>query len=214
MSEMLHDRFAPPGARSFALAELLGNGASLFARDARFVSEADRTADEKASLQRAPQGIDEDPLQSAFADGYAQGAEDARRAAQVEAAERDAARHRIETGLARLDEAMVHQLQDRLRQTVLALCETVTAQAAIDADALARRVAAAAAMLARAEDARVIRLHPEDLALVHARLPEAWHCEPDPTLERGSIRVEGAHGGVEDGPEQWRRAIEDALRQC
>ena len=33
-------------------------------------------------------------------------------------------------------------------------------------------------------------------------------------LERGAVRVEGAIGGVENGPEQWRRSIEEALRQC
>ena len=214
MSELLHDRFALATPRTHALAELIGGGASAFARDARFVPSGERTAHKAAALSRGPLHPEEDPVQQAFADGYAQGSEDARRAAQVEMAESDAARHRIETALASMDEALVHQLHDRLRQTVLTLCETVLAEVAVDADALARRVSAAAAMLARAEDARVIRLHPEDLALVHSRLPEAWHCEPDSTLERGAIRVEGANGGVEDGPEQWRRAIEDALRQC
>lgn len=211
MSELLHDRFASAAPRSFALADLIGGSTGPFARDARFVPEGERTQAEAVAMPRAAQ---EDPLQAAFADGYAQGAEDARRAAQVEAAEADAARHRIETALVRMDEDLLHQLQDRLRQTVLSLCDAALAPAAIDAEALARRVTAAAAMLARAEDARVIRLHPEDLALVHARLPEAWHCEPDPALERGAIRVEGAQGGVEDGPEQWRRAIDDALKQC
>lgn len=211
MSELLHDRFATAVPRAFPLADLIGGSTGPFARDARFVPAGERTPTEAAAIPRVPE---QDPVQNAFADGYAQGAEDARRAAQVEAAEADAARHRIETALMRMDEALLHQLQDRLRQTVLALCDAALAPAAIDAEALAQRVATAAAMLARAEDARVIRLHPEDLALVHARLPEAWHCEPDSALERGAIRVEGAHGGVEDGPEQWRRAIEDALRQC
>ncbi len=211
MSELLHDRFATVAPRRFVLADLIGGSTGPFARDARFVPAGERTQAEAASI---PRGAQEDPLQGAFADGYAQGAEDARRAAQGEAAEADAARHRIETALVRMDDDLVHQLQDRLRQTVLSLCEDALGPLAIDAEALARRVAAAAAMLARAEDARVIRLHPEDLALVHARLPEAWHCEPCPTLERGAIRVEGAQGGVEDGPEQWRRAIEDALEQC
>ncbi|WP_240959380.1 FliH/SctL family protein [Novosphingobium olei] len=214
MSEMLHDRFALSKPRAHALADLIGLGSGPFARDARFVPAGERTAIEAASLSRGAAQPEEDPVQQAFADGYAQGAEDARRAAQVEQAEADAARHRIETALVRMDEALVHQLHDRLRQTVLALCDSLLAGVATDAEALGRRVSAAAAMLARSDDARVIRLHPEDLALVHARLPEAWHCEPDPALERGAIRVEGAHGGVEDGPEQWRRAIEDALRQC
>ena len=109
---------------------------------------------------------------------------------------------------------MQSELADRLRETVIALCETAIAPAALDPDALTRRVTVAAAMLARAEDQRVIRLHPEDLALIAARLPEDWHFEPDASLERGALRVEGAAGGVEDGPEQWRRAINEAPRQC
>ena len=69
-------------------------------------------------------------------------------------------------------------------------------------------------MLARADDDRVIRLHPDDMALVAPRLAPDWGVEPDPALERGSLRVETASGGVEDGPATWRRAIAEALHQC
>ncbi|MEO0031134.1 MAG: hypothetical protein RIS94_892 [Pseudomonadota bacterium] len=186
----------------------LGGGTGGFLRDARFGRMNARP------LHHAAAEADADPVGRAFADGYAQGAEDARTAALVEAAEANAARDRIETALANMDAALVQQFEERLRQTVMALCEAVVAPAAIDPDALAHRVKAAAALFARAGDERVIRLHPEDLALVHARLPEDWHCEPDSSLERGSIRVEGPQGGVEDGPAQWRAALEDALRQC
>lgn len=213
MSDLLRMR-EPAPSRPFALAELIGHDSRLFARDARFVPAAERTLAEAAAMPSVPSEPAEDPVARAWSEGYAQGAEDAHQSGLGESAAADAARHRIETNLVRMDADLVRQLQDRLRITVLALCEAALAPAAIDPEALARRVTVAAAMLSRAEDARVIRLHPEDLALLHARLPEAWHCEPDPLLERGAIRVEGAHGGVEDGPEQWRRALEDALRQC
>lgn len=189
----------------------LGGGAGGFLRDVRFGGGAGVRGHAPAD---AVAQAEADPVASAFADGYARGAEDARTAAMVEAAEADAARERIESALCSMDAALLQQFEARLRETVLALCEAVIAPAAIDPDGLARRVAAAAALLSRAGDERVIRLHPEDLALVHARLPEDWHCEPDPTLERGSVRVEGAQGGVEDGPGQWRRALEEALQQC
>jgi len=135
-----------------------------------------------------------DPIAEAWADGYAKGLGEAQEAAAQLIAEQEAARQKIEFALGKLDVAMQTELQDRLRETVIAL--------------------AAATMLARAEDQRVIRLPPEDLALIAARLPEDWHFEPDASLERGALRVEGATGGVEDGPEQWRRAIHEALRQC
>lgn len=182
-------------------------GGSGFAEDRRFVAGA-------AARPAEPAEPAVDPVEAAFAEGYAQGHEEARAAAQAEAALADAGRARIETALARFDGAALHQFEERLQATVLALCEAAVAPAAIDPENLARRVAAAAAMFARAADSRVIRLHPEDLALVHARLPEDWHCEPDPTLERGGLRVETAAGGVEDGPAQWRAALEEALRAC
>ena len=72
----------------------------------------------------------------------------------------------------------------------------------------------AVAMLARADDDRMIRLNPDDLALVGPRLSAEWQVQPDPALPRGSLRVETASCGVEDGPDQWRRAIAEALHQC
>ena len=69
-------------------------------------------------------------------------------------------------------------------------------------------------MLARADDERVLRLHPDDLALIAGQLPEGLPVLADPVLERGGLRVETSNGGVEDGPEQWRRAIAEALSAC
>lgn len=193
-----------------------------FAQDRRFFRELAPAAVPPAEPAPVPvesadagEGVQhDDPVAAAWADGYARGLGDAQEAAAQIIAEQDAARSRIELALTRLDAAMQAELQERLRETVIALCEAAIAPAALDPEGLTRRVQVAAAMLARAEDARVIRLHPEDLALIAARLPEDWHFEPDATLERGAVRVEGALGGVEDGPEQWRRAIEEALRQC
>ncbi len=85
---------------------------------------------------------------------------------------------------------------------------------ALDPAALAARVERAAAMLARADDERLLRLHPDDLALVAARLPEGLEALPDPALERGALRIESTAGGVEDGPSHWRRAIAEALAGC
>lgn len=182
----------------------LGGGRGVFARDRRF------TADRRTAAHPEPG----DPVETAYAQGYARGAEDARAAALAAAATDDAARHRIETALARMEDDALDAMRERLRATVLALCDSVLATAAIDPAALAARVETAAAMFARAADERVIRLHPEDLALIHARLPEAWHCDPDPALERGAVRIECASGGVEDGPAQWRAALEEALLKC
>ena len=190
-------------ARSLSLAAL-GRGSGAFARDSRFVSPAERSA---ARDDPAP-----DPVGDAYARGYAEGAEAGAAAAQTQTAATDAARQRIETALTRMDAGQADAFAHRLKDTVLALCNAVLAEAALPPEAVARRVTVAAAMFSRAGDERVIRLHPEDLALVHGRLPEDWHCEPDPTLERGAVRVETTGGGVEDGPAHWRAALEEALR--
>ena len=66
----------------------------------------------------------------------------------------------------------------------------------------------------RADDERVIHLHPDDIGLVSAQLAQDWQIVPDTALTRGALRIETASGGVEDGPAQWRHAIAEALRQC
>lgn len=189
--------------RGLSLAALAG-GNSGFARDTRFA-----WPDEIAG---APDSPAPDPVAQAYARGYAEGVQAGAAAAQAQAAADDAARHRIETVLAQMDAAEADAFAQRLKHTVLALCHAVLADAALVPEALARRVETAAAMFNRASDDRLIRLHPEDLALIHARLPSAWHCEPDPALERGTVRIETSGGGVEDGPSQWRAALDEALR--
>ena len=156
----------------------------------------------------------EDPLAVAWDEGFAAGAATAEAEAQARAEETAAASAIIELAFARLDIAQEEALRQRLHETVTALCESAIAPLALDPDALARRVVRAAMMLSRAEDERVLRLHPDDLALLSGRLPAGLPVEPDPALERGALRMETQSGGVEDGPGQWRRAVAEALAQC
>ena len=69
-------------------------------------------------------------------------------------------------------------------------------------------------VLARADDDKLLRLHPDDLKLVARNLPKGLEVLEDSTLERGALRIESQAGGVEDGPVHWRRAIAEALAQC
>ena len=155
-----------------------------------------------------------DPVAAAWAEGYAAGAATADAEAQTRADEQAAAQAKLELAFTRLDAAQEEALRERLHQTVTALCEAAIAPLALNPEALARRVARAAAMLARADDDRVLRLHPHDLALLGPRLPEGLAVEPDSSLERGALRMETQSGGIEDGPGQWRRAIAEALAEC
>lgn len=154
-----------------------------------------------------------DPVALAFTEGFSAGVDQARTEAAEKFAEHIAARDELALSFARIDRVLEEELRLRLRETVAALCEQAILPATLDADLLTRRVERAASMLARADDERVIRLHPEDLEIVSPRLAQYWTVEADPTLERGAIRVEGLNGGVEDGPATWRRAIAEALHQ-
>ena len=152
------------------------------------------------------------------ADAYARGREEGRNAALAEVAaqraEEDAARAAITLAFARFDDNSAKQLRERLRETVVALCEDAVLPLALDTEGLARRVEAAAALLQRKTDERIIRLHPSDHALVLALVDPALTLVPDPTIERGGLRIDTEDGGVEDGPAQWRQAIAEALAQC
>ena len=151
---------------------------------------------------------------SMWAEGHAAGRAEAEAECGARIAERDAAQARLRITLARLNAEQEELLRQRLYATIEALCEASLAPLRLDREALLARVRRAAAMLARADDERVLRLHPDDLALIGPALPDGLEARPDPALERGALRLETANGGVEDGPAHWRRAIAEALAQC
>ena len=188
-----------------SLTALAGGEPAGFRLDARFALALRPDAEPPGS---------EDPVALAWAEGYARGTEDAQAAAAAALAAEVEARAALDLSFARLDAEMAEALRQRLQDTVLALCEATLVPYALDAEALAARVERAVAMLARADDERVIRLNPDDLALVSPRLPAEWTVVPDPGLARGALRVEGAAGGVEDGLAHWRRALAEAFRAC
>ncbi|MEO7914579.1 MAG: FliH/SctL family protein [Novosphingobium sp.] len=182
-----------------------------FRTNARYVRGI---ASAPAPVAAQPLPEPEDPLALAFADGYLRGSQDALRQATAEAASEAEARAALDLAFTRLDAELAEALRQRLQETVLALCDATLQPFAVDDAALAGRVSRAVAMLARAEDERVIRLNPDDLKLVSPRLPQDWQITPDPSLPRGALRIETSSGGVEDGPTQWRRALVEALDAC
>ena len=156
----------------------------------------------------------EDSCKRAWDEGHAAGCTATQHAADAAAAAHAAARGRLELTLARLDTEQQELLRQRLFAAIEVLCAASLAPLQLDRDALAARVQRAAAMLARADDERVLRLNPGDIELIGDALPAGLEIRPDPALERGALRLETANGGVEDGPAHWRRAIAEALAQC
>ena len=155
-----------------------------------------------------------DPVADAHARGREEGRSEALAEIAAQRAEEDAAREAITLAFARFDEESAKQLRERLHQTVLALCEDAVLPLALDTEGLARRVEAAATLLQRKTDERVIHLHPTDHALILPQVDPSLTLVPDPAIERGALRIDTDDGGVEDGPAQWRQAIAEALAQC
>ena len=163
----------------------------------------------------APSGSGKaDPVADAYARGREEGRHEALAEMAAQRAEEDAAREAITLAFAKFDEESGKQLRERLHQTVLALCEDAVLPMTLDTEGLARRVEAAATLLQRKTDERIIRLHPSDHALVLPLVDPSLTLLPDPGIERGGLRIDTDDGGVEDGPTQWRLAIAEALSQC
>lgn len=167
-----------------------------------------------AAAQPAALAPEPDPLTEAYERGYSEGAAHAAEDARKAELDREAARGAIELAFTRLDADDAARLSERLRDTVLALCEAAVLPLALDPNGLRQRVERAVGMLQRAQDERVVRLNPEDLVLIGARLPASLTVEADASVERGGLRIETADGGVEDGPSHWRRALAEAFGQC
>lgn len=208
---------APAPKAGFSLLQTLAQASqpSGFRPDARFMGASEAV--------HAPVPVNEvavveepasDPIADAFTQGFTAGYEQALADAAEQARIDAAAREKLTLSFERLDAVLEEELRQRLRETVEALCATAVAPLAIDTDALVRRVERAVSMLARADDERVIRLHPEDIDMISERLAADWVVEPDASLERGAVRVETSQGGVEDGPPIWALAIAEALQRC
>lgn len=175
-----------------------------FRADSRFAGSS------KANPPATPPAPRDDPLADAWDAGFRSATDQIR----ADMASDTAATARVELAYARLADKEAEVLAEKLRETVIALCSAVLDNASIDPEPLSRRVAQALALLRRSTDEKVLRLHPDDLALIGNRFPAGLEARADPTLVRGALRIETVAGGVEDGPTQWREAIEAAVRAC
>lgn len=156
----------------------------------------------------------EDAAEKAYGAGYEDGQLSARADFEAQLKAERAGRTAIELAFARFDADSARRLREGLLATVNALCEEAVLPLALDAEGLARRVEAAAAMLQRKHDQRIIHIHPDDLELVKNSVSGDLELVPDGSVERGGLRVETEDGGVEDGPQQWRRALAEIFDTC
>ncbi len=143
-----------------------------------------------------------DPLAEAHAAGFAEGLAAAAAEAQAHADRDRALIAHLAEGLAGGSHIERGVFAERMRATVLHLVTRIVGEVGIAADVLAARVAAESAML---------RVHPDDVALLDGRLPASVFAVGDPHVARGSFVLESASTVVEDGPEAWLEQLASAV---
>lgn len=172
----------------------------------RHFSPADRSTNPTAGwdpLQPEVQFTQIDPLEAAHAAGYAEGLAAAAAAARADD-ERD---HSLVSdliarlsGAGRIDREGIAR---QLRETVIALTTRLVGEIGVSAELLAARVDAAADLLADKAESALLRVHPDDVALLEGKLPPSIFPAGDPAIERGGFVLESASTVVEDGPGLW-----------
>lgn len=155
-----------------------------------------------------------DPVAAAHAAGYAEG--------MAAALARDAADSgRDRAFVEALGEALGRgrgfdreRLALQLRQTVLLLVGRLVGEVGVSGELLAGRIESAVDCLADAAESALLRVHPDDVALLEGRLPKTLFAVGDAAVARGSFVLESASTIVEDGPDQWLEQLSQAIERA
>ena len=151
------------------------------------------------------------PLEDAYMRGYAEGHAEAKRGADTALADEQARYGELRLAFRTLDAAAISALTQDLNATVLALCEQVLGDFALDREALLTRCEAAAKRLGAGPKGYTVHLHPQTRERIAEGALPGWRFEDDDGLKPGALRLTGADGSVRDGPEDWMRAFTEAL---
>lgn len=151
------------------------------------------------------------PEEEAYMRGYAEGHADATRKGDVALAEERARYRDLRLAFRALDAAALGALATDLNATVRALCDQVLGEYAIDGEALAARCHTAAKRLGAGPSDVTVHLHPATRKRIDADAFLGWTFEEDTTLAQGALRLTSADGSVREGPEDWMRAVSEAL---
>jgi flagellar assembly protein FliH len=134
-----------------------------------------------------------------IAQGYADGLNEGRRLAMIEMEEERAALHRLAAGIECLNPQGSDGLAAMLANSVKRLVTQIVGEVEINADTLAERTQAVAAMIAEETAPSRLRLHPTDvIRLQGANI--SVEMVGDPMLAPGTIVLDTGTGWVEDGP--------------
>ena len=153
-----------------------------------------------------------DPITAAHASGYAEGLAAAQRQFQAQA-DAEARDSRMVTSITEALSARIDRqaMAEQLRQTVLMLVGKLVGEIGVDAERLAGRIEGAMDLLSDAKEAAMLRVHPDDVAMLAERLPQTVFPVGDPNVERGGFVLESASTIVEDGPSLWLDQLAAAI---
>lgn len=154
-----------------------------------------------------------DPVETARAAGYDEGYA-AAVAAMAEQRARDDTLLAGVAASAQGDAIDRAALAEQLRRTVLTLVTRIVGEAGVSGELLAARVEAATDCLADANESAMLRVHPDDVALVTGRVPATVFPVGDANVARGSFVMEAASTIVEDGPAMWLEQLEAAIERA
>lgn len=152
-----------------------------------------------AAAFRTPASNDMADAEALMAQGYSEGLSEGRRLAQIELEEERAALARLASEIEALKPQNSDGLAALLATTVKRLVTQIVGEVEINADTLAERTQAVAAMIAEETAPKRLRLHPTDaVRLTGAKL--AIDVVGDPMVAPGTIMLDTGSGWVEDGP--------------
>jgi flagellar assembly protein FliH len=152
-----------------------------------------------------------DPVAAARAAGYAEGLAAAHAEAEVAAAQQAALLQQVSEALTAGAHFDRERMAGHLRQTVLHLVTKMVGESGVAPDVLAHRIEAAIDMLADSAESAILRMHPDDVALVEGHLPKTVFPVGDPHVARGGFVIESASTIVEDGPDLWLEQLAQAI---
>jgi flagellar assembly protein FliH len=152
-----------------------------------------------------------DPLNAARAAGYDEGYAAALADMQADAGRDRALLSALTDSLRAAAGVDRDQLAERLRATVLLLVQRLVGEVGVAPALLAARVAAATELLADASESAMLRVHPDDVALLEGALPPTVFAVGDAGVARGSFVMESASTIVEDGPDLWLEQLGAAI---
>lgn len=152
-----------------------------------------------------------DALDTARVEGYSAGFEAGARQAALEADAQTAIGDRLVAALDGVASFDRDQLAAHLRQTVLYLVTRMVGETGVAPDLLTKRIEAAVKLLADSSEPALMRMNPEDLALVEGRVPERVFAIGDKGVERGGLVIETRTTVIEDGPTAWLAQLAAAI---